>query len=137
MGSDRNRDEADFARDMRQRIIEALTYPRMLMTSLIDVDECPMHGYFDASVDACQVCDRGTECLWLNRHDEFSVLARKPVKSLFDALTFSMEFVDAYVTRDNHNARRCACETCLWLRETRYLVREYEEHLRKASRKTS
>jgi hypothetical protein len=52
---------------MRTRFIEALTYPRMLMTSTIDIDTCPMHGYFDKTLDACLVCDKGVECLWLNR----------------------------------------------------------------------
>ena len=89
---------------MRQRFIEALTYPRMLMTAHIDVDTCPMHGYFDKTLDACLVCEKGTECLWLNSHDEFSVLARKPIEALFEAFTFSIDYIDAYVTRENHNS---------------------------------
>ena len=114
---------------MRQRFIEALTYPRMLMTAHIDVDTCPMHGYFDKTLDTCLVCEKGTECLWLNNHDEFSVLARKPIESLFEAFTFSIDYIDAYVTREKHNPRRCACDTCHWLREARHLVREYRYHV--------
>ena len=126
MSSDRQRGGGDPGSDMRTRFIEALTYPRMLMTSTIDIDNCPMHGYFDKTLDACLVCDKGVECLWLNNHDEFSVLARKPIETLFEAFTFSIDYVDAYVTRDKHNPRRCACETCHWLREARHLVREYK-----------
>jgi hypothetical protein len=111
---------------MKMRFIEALTYPRMLMTASIDVDTCPMHGYFEKTLDACLVCDKGVECLWLNQHDEFSVLARKPVTALYEAFKFSIDYVDAYVTREHHNPRRCACDTCYWLREARHLVREYK-----------
>jgi hypothetical protein len=66
MCSDRKRGGDDPGNDMRTRFIEALTYPRMLMTSTIDIDTCPMHGYFDKTLDACLVCDKGVECLWLN-----------------------------------------------------------------------
>jgi hypothetical protein len=119
---------------MRTRFIEALTYPRMLMTAHIDVDNCPMHGYFNKTSDTCLVCEKGVECLWLNNHDEFSVLARKPIEALFEAFTFSIDYLDAYVTRDNHNPRRCACETCHWLREARHLVREYKRQALRSSR---
>lgn len=134
MCSNRQRGVGDPGSDMRTRFIEALTYPRMLMTSTIDIDNCPMHGYFDKTLDACLVCDKGVECLWLNNHDEFSVLARKPVETLFEAFTFTIDYIDAYVTRDNHNPRRCACETCHWLREARHLVREYKSQSLRASR---
>ena len=130
MCSDRQRGGGNPGSNMRQQFIEALTYPRMLMTSTIDVDTCPMHGYFQKSLDACLVCEKGVECLWLNNHDEFSVLARKPIEALFEAFMFSIEYVEAYVTRENHNLRRCPCETCQWLREARHLVREYRSQAR-------
>jgi len=126
MCSDRKRGAGHSGSDMRTRFIEALTYPRMLMTAHIDIETCPMHGYFDKTLDACLVCEKGTECLWLNSHDEFSVLARKPIEALFEAFTFSIDYIDAYITRENHNPRRCACDTCDWLREARHLVREYK-----------
>jgi len=120
---------------MRQRLIEALTYPRMLMTAHIDIDTCPMHGYFNKTLDACLVCEKGTECLWLNNHDEFSVLARKPIDAVFEAFMFSIDYIDAYVTRDNHNPRRCACDTCHWLREARHLVHEYQSRASRSPRR--
>ena len=134
MCSDQRRGGRDSAEDMRTRFIEALTYPRLLMTSTIDVDDCPMHGYFDKTLDACQVCDKGVECLWLNSHDEFSRLARKPINALYEAFTFSIDYVDAYVTREQHNARRCACDTCQWLRDARHLVREYKRQALRSPR---
>jgi hypothetical protein len=125
----------DSSAEMRTRIIEALTYPRLLMTSTIDIDNCPMHGYFDKTLDACLVCDKSNECLWLNNHDEFSVLARKPVEALYEAFSFSIDYVGAYVARQHHNPRRCACDTCDWLRDARHLVREYKRQALRGSRR--
>ena len=110
---------------MRRRIIEALTYPRMLLSSLMDVSECPMNLYFESTHGACQACEQGTECQWLNHNDEFSVLAQQPMDALFQTFEYSIDYVDAYITRENHRPRRCVCDTCLWLREARQLVREY------------
>lgn len=111
---------------MRRKFIEALTYPRMLMTSNMDLSECPMNRYFHSTAGTCNVCDQAVECRWLNRHDEFSVLLDQPMGTLVGALLFSVDFVDAHVSRNNHNSRRCACETCRWLRDARHLIWEYE-----------
>jgi len=111
---------------MRQRFIEALTYPRMLMISLMDFNECPMNRYFNPGHESCQICEQGDECHWLNSNDEFSVLAEQPMDALVGAFVFSTDYVDAYISRQNHNPRRCACETCSWLRDAWHLIREYE-----------
>jgi hypothetical protein len=59
---------------VRQRIIEALTYPRMLMTGHLDEEGCPLNLYFDQDHESCRYCDKGDQCHWLNRNDEFSML---------------------------------------------------------------
>ena len=112
---------------MRQRIIETLTYPRILMSWLMDVSECPMNRYFDPTHRTCALCEQGTECQWLNHNDEFSVLAQQPMDALFQAFEYSVDYVDAYVTRESHSPLRCVCDTCLWLREARQLMREYSK----------
>ena len=112
---------------MRQRIIEALTYPRMLMTGHLDERDCPLNFYFDGADDICRYCDQGEQCLWLNRNDEFSILARKPLDALIRTFEFSVDYVDAHVTRNSHNTRRCACDSCMWLRDARHLVREVQK----------
>ena len=111
---------------MRQRIIEALTYPRMLMTGHLDEQNCPLNLYFDHEHESCQYCDKGKQCHWLNRNDEFSMLAKKPMDALIRTFEFSVDYVDAHVTRHHHNPRRCACESCTWLRDARHLVRQYQ-----------
>lgn len=111
---------------MRRRIIEALTYPRMLMMSRMDLQDCPMNLYFSADQHICRICEQGVECSWLNSNDEFSVLAEQPIEILFEAFIFSIDFVDAHISRDGHNFRHCACETCSWAKDARHLVRRYK-----------
>lgn len=110
---------------MRRRIIEALTYPRILLLANLDLEECPQNRYFNPAHRACQHCEQGEECHWLNSNDEFSVLAEKPMEGLFESLLFCIDYVDAQNTHANHNVRRCACESCFWVRKARGLAWEF------------
>ncbi len=85
-----------------------------------------MNRYFNADAEVCQLCDQDKECLWLNSNDEFSVLAEQPMEVLFAALSFSIDYVDAHVSRQRHNYRRCTCETCTWVKDARFLARQYK-----------
>ena len=111
---------------MRRRIIEALTYPRILLMSNLDLEDCPQNSYFNPGHPSCQHCDQGDECHWLNCHEEFTVLATKPVEVLYESLMFSIDYVDAHSNREEHNVRRCACESCDWVRTARRLAWEYK-----------
>lgn len=110
---------------MRRQMIEAITYPRMLLMESLDADECPQNLYFNPSHPACQYCEQGEECYWLNHNDEFSILAQKPMEELFGALRFCIDFVDARCNYQDHNVVRCACESCTWVRKARRLAWEY------------
>ena len=55
---------------MRRRIIEELTYPRMMLLANLDVEECTQNQYFNPGDNACQRCEQGEECRWLNRNDD-------------------------------------------------------------------
>jgi len=111
---------------MRRRIIEALTYPRMLMISRMDAQNCPLNLYYSADHRACQICDQGEECRWMNRNDEFSMLAQQPIEVLFEAFEFSIDYVDAHISRDGHNFRYCTCDSCTWAKNARYLALRYK-----------
>jgi hypothetical protein len=112
---------------MRRRIIEQLTYPRMLLLANLDTEECPQNRYFNSAHNACQHCEQGEECHWLNCNDEFSVLAQVPMETLLESLSFCIDYVDAESTRAYHNVRRCACESCTWVRKARRLAWEYRD----------
>ncbi|GMR17184.1 MAG: hypothetical protein BMS9Abin32_246 [Gammaproteobacteria bacterium] len=113
---------------MRRRIIESLTYPRILMIAQLDPGDCPLNRYFDAGHQRCRECEQGRECRWLSHNDEFSVLAEQPMERLFEAFSFSIDYVDAQVARQQHNFRRCVCDSCAWLRDARHLAREFKGH---------
>jgi len=119
---------------MRQKFIEAMTYPRMLMSSHIDASDCPMNRYFNPSHGSCQICEQGKECHWLNSNDEFSALVDQPMDALVAAFEFSVDYVDAYLSRENHSLRRCACENCCWLRDARRLIKKYQNKQKRAAR---
>ncbi|HZD51597.1 MAG TPA: hypothetical protein VE175_01000 [Woeseiaceae bacterium] len=110
---------------IRRQMIEALAYPCMLVLSNMDVDECPQHGYFNPAHPACRVCEQGDECQWLNANSEITVLADRPMEQLYDSLAFGIEYIDVQCSRAGHNVRRCACESCGWVREARRLTRRY------------
>ena len=112
---------------MRRRIIEQLTYPRMLLLANLHTEECPQNRYFNPAHNACQHCEQGEECHWLNGNDEFSVLAQVPMEMLLESLSFCIDYVDAESTRAYHNVRRCTCESCAWVRRARRLSQEYRD----------
>jgi len=113
---------------MRRRIIETLTYPRILMMSRMDFSDCPMNRYYNVDSPRCEHCEQGQECRWLNTNDEFSGLAEQPLEVLFEVFQFSIDYVDSHVSRQNHNLRRCVCESCIWVRDARHLARQYTGH---------
>ena len=117
---------------MRRQIIEAITYPRMLLLESLKIDECPQNLYFNSSDLTCMGCDKGEECSWLNRNDEFSALAMKPMADLMLVLDFCINFVEIRCADNEHNVGRCACESCTWVRKARRIVWEYRGTLRSA-----
>jgi len=111
---------------MRLQIIEMLDYPRMLLVANMDYEECPQNQYFNSRHQSCQWCPQGEECRWLNLNDEFTLLAQQSTSKLLDSLLFCIDYVDAQSLHANHDVRRCACESCEWVRNARKLVRDYE-----------
>ncbi len=121
---------------MRQRMIEALTYPRIVLMSNLEDEACPHNLMFNASHESCKACGQGDECQWLNMNDEFSVLAQKPMDSLYASLEFCIDYVQARCTRSHHNVPRCACESCEWVRTARRLAMEYR-HMKQPLRRSA
>ena len=120
--TDRNQEQT-----VRRQIIEELTYPRMMLLANLDIEECPQSQYFNPAHNACQHCEQGEECLWLNRNNEFSVLAHMPMEALLESILFCIDYVNAQSTLAEHNVRRCACESCDWVRRARRLAWEYRD----------
>lgn len=112
---------------IRRKMIETLAYPSMFVLSSLD-GGCLQHRYFNPRNPACQNCEAGEECHWLAGNSDVTVLAEKPMEQLYDALAFGIEYLDSQCSRAGHNVRRCACESCEWVRAARRLAREYLNH---------
>lgn len=109
---------------MREKIVKALINSRTLVRDQIELHDCIHNGHYVAGNSRCQYCEFGFECQWLYKNDEFAALEQKPIENLLEALQFAEAYVDAIVTRWEHDKRICRCDTCTWLRYTRRLLRE-------------
>ena len=111
---------------MRGKIIEALSFPRLLAFDAITRTDCPHGGNFGRTDPRCRHCGYAAECRWLQDNDEFARLASQPVEQLIESLRFGLEYVDAFAAHARHNARACQCEACRWKRSYRRLILEFE-----------
>ncbi len=112
---------------MRRNIIDVLVYPRQVAKANVDLTNCPHSGFFKVLDKKCEQCSKSYECEWLNSTDEFNDLAAKPMEFLYRALTFGIDYVDAQVADQDHDADICECESCEWIRNARRLLHEYSK----------
>lgn len=110
---------------IRLRIMEVLHYPRMLLVANMDGEDCPQNLFFNPEQKSCLWCRQGEECRWLNRNDDFSILAEISMKKLIESLLFCIDYVDAQSSYANHDVGRCACESCEWVNNARKLLSEH------------
>jgi hypothetical protein len=115
---------------VRERIIKMLDFPRMLVRSDIDFENCTHAGNFAPGDPVCADCASRLECSWLYHNDDFSGLSQKGLPHLVKALQFALDYVDASSFRAGHRPKRnCSCELCAWLSSAREL---YDEAVRLA-----
>ncbi len=112
---------------MRRKIIEGLCYPRQVAKANVSLSTCPHSGFFKVMDSKCRQCSKNYECDWLNSTDEFNDLVVRPMEFLYRALTFGIDYVDAQVVGQEHDADRCECDSCEWIRNARDLIKEYRE----------
>ncbi|UCE89466.1 MAG: hypothetical protein JSW10_01075 [Pseudomonadota bacterium] len=106
---------------MREKIVDALSYPRQLVRDGLDFEVCRHNGQFDSTDPDCLLCDDGPECRWLYDTDEFAALTQRPLNQLVGALEFAILSVTTHNMRWKHKSELCNCEGCNWLREAQEL----------------
>ncbi len=109
---------------MRDKLIEALAYPREMIRGILLLEECKHSGQFDPNDRLCVDCFQGDECKWLFSNDEFVALEKKPVSDIVKAIEQAQLYIDAHTARLNHDRRSCPCDSCTWLRRSHRLLRE-------------
>lgn len=110
---------------MRRRLIEALTYPRLLVLENMTFGDCPQDGQFEPSCDRCRNCGLGQECHWLSCLNNFDDLAHKPIHTLHASLLYSINLIDGHNQKKQHDSDVCTCESCSWIRDAQELSREF------------
>ncbi len=107
---------------MKQKIIQALAYPRRLMRGSVELQNCSHSGHFSQSDGECGDCYYGLECAWLFSNDENVSVEEKPLEALREALEQCHGYVDARTTEWGHDNTRCDCDACCWLRNADDLI---------------
>jgi len=107
---------------MKQEIITALTFPRTMIESQRDLEQCPYPGLYIPKNLKCGLCTQRFECTWLYSNDEFVASAEKDDALLLDALEFAIHYVSATAIRKEHDLRTCACEICTWIKQAEALL---------------
>ena len=114
---------------MRQQLIEALSYPRLLVQRIIDGRDCPHDSLFQATSDRCHECDINSECHWVNCLNEFENFADKPTYTINASLRYGVKLVESLHGELRHDESTCTCEACTWVRHAQRLIVEFEENL--------
>ena len=114
---------------MRRAMIEALTYPRLLILKIIDAQNCEHDNLFEATSARCHHCSMGRECHWASCLNDFEDLRTKPVHTLNASLRYSVRLVEALHSQLRHDATACTCEACSWIRDSQRLIESFESNL--------
>ena len=109
---------------MKAEVVDMLAFPRRWIADNVIDEECPHAGNFAEQDSRCALCDHAMECEWLYHNDALSGLEQKPISEAISALSFAIEYVDAYVTRSKHTRLTCHCDACTWLRKANALYDE-------------
>ena len=111
---------------MRRQLIEALTYPRLLVQKIIEARDCPHDNLFQATSERCHQCDINKECHWVSCLDDFSDFADKPDYTINASLRYGIKLVESLHSELHHDETLCACEACCWVRDAQRLTEAFE-----------
>lgn len=114
---------------MRQQLIEALIYPRLMVMNLIEGGNYPHENLYEATGERCNHCDATGECKWVTCLQDFRLFDEKSTESLSASLREGIKLVESLHNELRHDETTCACETCIWIRNAEHLTEECEMHL--------
>ncbi len=114
---------------MRRQLIEALTYPGLLVRQLIEEGNYPHESLYQATGERCNNCDLTGECGWPKCLQDFRHLEEKPIEALGTSLREGIKLVESLQSELRHDETTCTCETCNWIRNAEHLTEECEHHL--------
>ena len=114
---------------MRRHLIEALTYPRILVKKLIEEHNYQHNSIFEATGERCHHCSLDDGCGWEKCFQDFRKFEEMPTETLAESLREGIKLVEALHSELHHDETTCTCETCNWIRNAEHLTEEVELHL--------
>lgn len=107
---------------MRDQIITALEYPRLLMEREVKQRSCSQHYHFNAEAEECGECLYILECQAYSRQLAEPTLRQASTGDLLRLLKFGFEYVSYQLSRQDHDATQCDCDLCRWIRSATPLL---------------
>jgi hypothetical protein len=114
---------------MRRQLIEALTYPGILVRQLIEEGNYAHKSFYEATGERCHVCDGSGNCGWDQCLSDFTHRDDKSLEELAESLREGIRLVESLHSELRHDETTCTCETCGWIRNAEHLMEECEHHL--------
>jgi hypothetical protein len=114
---------------MRRQLIEALSYPAIMVRQFGESGEYPGKSLFDATGERCHKCEPDRECSWDRCLTDFRRFENESTQFLTETLREGIKLVEALHSELRHDETTCHCETCIWIRNAEHLVEESEHHL--------
>jgi len=114
---------------MRHELIEALTYPRLLVQKLIEARDCPHDNLFEATSERCHQCDMNRDCHWVSCLNDFANFEDKQDHTINASLRYGIKLVESLHSKLQHDESMCTCEPCTWVRDAQRLTEEFDAHL--------
>ena len=114
---------------MRREMIEALSYPRLLIEKFIEANDCPYENLFEATSERCHRCDIKQSCHWVQCLNDFSDFRETPTYTINASLRYAVRLVESLHDELHHDETLCTCEACTWVRNSQRLIEAFEEGL--------
>ncbi|MDH4109735.1 MAG: hypothetical protein OEW35_15700 [Gammaproteobacteria bacterium] len=114
---------------MRRQLIEALSYPAIMVRQLIEAGNYPHASLYAATGQRCHKCDGEHACGWDACLQDFRRLDERTTEFLAETLREGIKLVEALNSELMHDETTCNCVTCRWIRDAEHLVEESELHL--------
>ena len=113
---------------MRQQLIEALTYPKLLVRQLIEEGNYHHKNLYEAIGERCNHCE-SDDCGWEHCLQDFRDLDQMSTEEMCVSLREGIKLVEALHSHLRHDETTSTSEYCNWIRNAEHLVEEVEHHL--------
>lgn len=111
---------------MRRQLIEALSYPKLLVLKIIDERDCPHDNLFEATDARCHHCDLSRDCHWVSCLNEFADFEGKATHTINASLRHGINLVETMHSELRHDETTCKCEACIWIRDAQSLNEAFD-----------